>query len=176
MRKTGCDEASATRIREFCARTNKLVVTTDPAVLELLSNVAEIDVGEVQIFAVASSTPEVITFMCDKRSLLALAQAPSLKQVVGLLEQRVKCLEQVMAELMLAAGLPAIGRKILDCTPPADKAISIAFSRGPSVLRDENEVWEALESYYQDLKSWTGNLLAPFPASTLAGGQPKTTA
>lgn len=162
MRRTGCDEASAGRIRAFCAASSPLSDAVDPVLLDELAAIDAIDAGEVQIFATASGDPDAITYMGDKRSLLALAGARSLERVTALLAGRVKCLEQVIGELILQESAQAIGAKVLACTPQADIAVTISF-KSHHGMRPELEIWEALRSYYGDLKANTGALLAPFP-------------
>jgi len=163
MVKTGCDPESASRIREFCDQTQRLSPRVHSEVLELLAAVPEIDPGEVQIFAVASAEPTSFTYMCDKRSLVALSQARGLRTIAESLAGRVKCLEQVMAELILQEGIQEVGLKVMACNPIADQAITIAFKKHPNDLREEVEIWEALQSYYRNLQGGTGVLLAPFP-------------
>jgi len=164
MRKTGCDEVTAVRIREFCGMTCPLHDQADSTTLELLAGVPGIDAGEVQIFAVASTTPDSLSYLGDKRSLVALCSMPPESRIAELLSGRVKCLEQVMGELMLQEGAAAVGMKVLACDPAADMAITISFKGHPG-MRDETEIWVALQSYYQDLRNHTGKLLAPFPVA-----------
>jgi len=164
MEKTGCDQASADRIRAFCSATTPITEMPDTSILELLTDIPGIDVGEVQIFAIAAGDPEAITYMCDKRSLVALAASLTAVDVASLLAGRVKCLEQVMGEFILLVGVENIGNKVLTCFPIADTAITIAF-RGYPGIRPEPQIWQALYSYYEDLRHATGALLAPFPTA-----------
>lgn len=163
MRKTGCDEESAQRIRAFCAATAPLPPSRDVQALTALAGIPGIDVGEVQIFAAASADPQALTYMGDKRSLLAIASAPSVGVLKAMLAGRVKCLEQVMGELMLGTSHAAIGAKVHQAGRGVDITMTIAFF-GAGALRPERETWEALESYYGDLQHRTGDLLAPFPS------------
>lgn len=164
MKKVGCDEASAGRIRAFCSTTRPLSDNADPLLLETLAAISGIDAGEVLIFASATGSHDSVTYMGDKRSLLALAGAGILGELMPLLDGRVKCLEQVMGELILQEGVEAIGRKVLACAPPADIAVTLVF-RGKDGMRPNDDIWAGLESYYLDLKSRTGGLLAPFPVA-----------
>ena len=145
MKRTGCDQASAERIRNFCSSANTLRAIPKASTLELLAGIPEIDVGEVQIFAISSVDADAITYMGDKRSLVALAATPAARSVALLLAGRVKCLEQVIGELILQSDVEIVGQRVLACRPIADTAITIAFSGHPGV-RPEPQVWEALYS------------------------------
>lgn len=161
--KTGCDAATVARIQAFCGKTNPIDGPFDIEILEILTGIPGIDSGEVQIFTIGTTSPDSLTYMADKRSLLALATTPTTKTIADRLAGRVKCLEQVMGELILTAGHAEVGNKVIGANPIADTAITIAF--GTKIgLRQEAETWYALASYYQDLRKKTGELLAAFPA------------
>ena len=147
------------RIRAFCSITRPAPRPTNTSLLELLTNIPEIDVGEVLLFTLGVEWSGAFTFIGDKRSLLALAASPSTQEICESLRGKFKCLEQILAELLLAYG-EEVKEKVRSC-PGADKAVAMAF--GSSTSTPDADILVGLLSFYRFLHGHTGQLLAPFP-------------
>jgi len=157
------DQATIDRVTAFCKMTNPAPEPENFKWLEILNGVPGIDVGEVQIFTMGIENPESVDFIGDKRSLLALATSPSALGAFEALKGRVKCLEQVVAEMICTCNYGTIAEKVKSC-PSADKAISLVFGTS-AFQKPENEISEGLLSYYSYLNDKTLGLLAPFPTA-----------
>lgn len=155
------DQATIDRITDFYNRTSPIPTPREPTWLERLNNIPEIDVGEVLIFAVGLEEDVSITYLGDKRSLVALGNTVTLANAVKILAGRTKCLEQVIAEIVASYGFEHVLLKIRS-RPDADKAMNYIFGTRPH-CRQPMEIWDGLLSYYNDLKEKTNGLLAPYP-------------
>jgi hypothetical protein len=153
------NEETINRIKAFCSATKAAPRPADAALLELLNNIPEIDVGEIVLFTLGVEWPGSITFIGDKRSLLALAASPSANKICESLSGRLKCLEQILAELLLAYG-EMVKVKVRGCLS-ADRAVAMAFGSVESTT--DADIFVGLLSYYNFLLESTGRLLAPFP-------------
>ena len=160
MKRCG-DQATIDRIIDFCSSTKPISQPVDAKWLELLNKIQGIDVGEVLIFAIGAEIDDSLLYIGDKRSIIALMQAVEVSEIVALLERKIKCLEQVLAEMICIYGVTCVRNKVKSCLP-ADTAMRLIFSPSgtPSM---EMDIWCGLNSYYNDLKKFTGNLLAHFP-------------
>lgn len=90
----------------------------------------------------------------DKRSLIALADAPTLAGLRAALSGRVMCLEQALERVVARIGLPTVLASV-DRSPIGDTAIRAVF--GPP--RTPESVGEGLRSYVRHLREQTGTLL-----------------
>ncbi|MCP5305263.1 MAG: hypothetical protein H6953_07440 [Chromatiaceae bacterium] len=124
--------------------------------LALFQDADGIDVGEAVLFSIATTWDSSLTITGDKRALVALAD---LSHQLGLIEKlsgRLKCLEQVVAEMMLNGFETQVIDKVHGWR--WDRALGICFnSRGAS------DALECLSSYYKDLDRSCRGMLAPFP-------------
>jgi hypothetical protein len=146
-----------TRLKRLLATATEITEEPSPEVSVALLAVPGIDPGEALLYAIASLDPESLLLTGDKRSLAALGSSQAIPAVDSI-KGRVKCFEQVVAELIQAHGAGVIvklrGR-------PWDQAVSACVGSGNS----PKEVLCGLESYYMDIQKRAGNILAPFVTS-----------
>lgn len=157
------DQETIDRILNFCNASKAIPEPKESKWLEILNKIQGVDIGEVLIFSFGVETINSLLYIGDKRSIIALSQSDySYKEeVVLLLESRIKCLEQVLAEMICRYGFTPIRSKVMSCQS-SDMAIKIAFGSIQSETR-LTEVWNGLYSYYSDLNHQSGGLLAPYP-------------
>ena len=160
IRRCG-DQATIDRIKAFCKNSKVLPKPTQDEWLTELIKIPGIDPGEVLIFITGYEKPKSLTYIGDKRSLIALTGAAIVKTIHDSLLGRIKCLEQTMAELICCHGLSRILEKVRR-RKDADIVIAIVFGSDPDP-RSLQEIWEGLLSYYNTLYHDTAGLLAPFP-------------
>lgn len=128
---------------------------TDAKDLDVLTDVLDIDEGEAVLFSAAARLPESVLVTGDKRSLQALAGAPSCEEIVRALSGRVLCLEQVIERLISHVGFETVVTRTTQSTL-ADASLSAVFG----MPRTPESVAEGLESYISDIRERTGPLLA----------------
>jgi len=155
------DQATVERIANFCADTMPLPPPKETTWLKKLNEVPDIDTGEVLLFAVGLEEESSFTYIGDKRSLVALAGNESLLGCVRALNGRIKCLEQIIAELIASHTLDHILRKIRT-RKDVDRAMNMVLGNRPQ-SKNTNDIWQGLLSYYNHLNELTGGLLAEFP-------------
>lgn len=155
------NQTTIDRVRAFCDTTKTISQPKELRWLEMLNDIPAIDVGEVLIFSTGAENSDSFTFIGDKRSLCALAETKAAIKAFMALKGRVKCLEQIIAEMIGIHGCTSIGKKLRAC-PTADKTISIVMGSTGTEMQ-EAEIWKGLMSYYSCLYDKTARLLAPFP-------------
>ena len=97
-----------------------------------------------------------MTITGDKRALTALALLSKEVGLVDKLSGRLKCLEQTIAEMMLAGYSGQVISKVHGQS--WDTALRICFNSA-----DSDNALECLSSYYKDINVTCLNMLAPFP-------------
>jgi hypothetical protein len=152
------DSAAVERLVRFVDEVTELEEGTDPALLVRLGAIQDVDPGEAVLFGAAISHSTSILCTGDKRAVQAIAAAKGLDDVRLALAGRVKCLEQVIAELLSAGGDSVVG---LVAGRAFDQTLRICFSGGTA-----EDAMLGLRSYYDDLARESRDLLAPFPTST----------
>ncbi len=146
------------RLKAFLAAVPPLAISPDNPYLPALNAIPQVHAGEVALLAAAAEDIGTIVFTGDKRAIRALAAAGEAVDARHRLEGRLKCLEQVVAELIEAFGFRAVGPRI-HADPTADTALRVCFA-----LCSEQNAIEGLRSYYRDLNRAAPGLLAPPPA------------
>jgi len=144
----------AVNITRGCVCVSVELLDTEP---KILSEVEGIDPGEALLIASTQSETVFYLISGDKRWPEAVAREPNLEPIRERLAGRVICLEQIILKLIQTQGFETIKAKIL----PArhyDKAMMSIFGSGDQSTCEN--VLEGLETYIQDLRRLTGDLLA----------------
>lgn len=144
------------RISGFVADANPLDAELDASHLETLNGVLGIDQGEAILFASASQLPDEALLTGDKRSLIALAEAPSCGAICTELAGRVLCLEQIVQQVISVCGFEHVRARIAPSVA-CDTVLQIVFRDG--LVTTEANATEGLRSYVGDLRGKTGRLL-----------------
>lgn len=150
------DKHALADLMEFVGMINEV---EDEAPIELLaqfSGIDQIDQGEAVLFALTALNDQSITITGDKRALKALAELGGVSGALGLLQGRLKCFEQIIAELLLSRHEEIIIKKVSG--HHWDMAMHICFSLGKA-----GDALEGLQSYYNKVNGECMNLLVPFP-------------
>lgn len=121
---------------------------------QLLKN-PSIDIGEALLFSIGANEPDSLTFTGDKRSIEAIHNDPSLAQIKTLLTGKIKCLEQVVAEIIIN-DQTVVFKKLYGHS--WDTTIRIVSNSS-----DVDQCLDGLKNYYNHLNTSCGNILAPFP-------------
>jgi hypothetical protein len=143
------------RILDF----QKSVGEIDPAPNDLLlmfEDIPAIDSGEAQLFAAACESSDLLVVTGDKRSIRCLASTAACKAIARSLAGRVICLEQVVKHVIAARGFDYAKRKIV---PAVDCDASLRAIFGMGLDAEEQNVGRALNSYINDLRVASGDLL-----------------
>lgn len=143
------------RVRSFSSSVNQ-IENTDKALIEALQNVPQVDAGEAVLFAAALQDDASLTFTGDKRAIESLFQSLEAQDIVPPLIGRVKCIEQIVAEMLIRFDSTGLIERIQGKT--WDSGLRACFSSGIA-----QDIMEGLRSYYNDLNSRCGNVLAAFP-------------
>ena len=130
------------------------------AILDQLSSVSDIDVGEAVMYAVMLDHPSYLLASGDKRAMRALAANPCLSNVRDALAGRVICLEAAVRMLVKRDGVAQVAQAFAPLLS-ANTALRVAFSEG--LATGERNCLSALDSYLRDLSSEVGEdfLLIP---------------
>ena len=163
------DEATIFRIKTFCEQSREIPSPKKLDWLERLNAIPNIDVGEVLIFSIGIEEQSAITYIGDKRALVALAGAPALREAIEILGGRIKCLEQIVAEMIICHGMVEVVEKVR-ARPETDMSLKIVFGSVQDGRR-QVEILDGLRSYYNDLNKSTGGLLAAFPGIAPSVGE-----
>jgi len=150
------DQAAVQRIREFVGMVSQLEDEPSPDHLAILADTPQIDPGEAVLFAAAAADQESLTFTGDKRAITALVTTARAQSVAECLRGRIKCLEQIAAEMLLCVDAGNVIAKIRG--KDWDTTLRICCSSGSA-----KETISALNSYYTHLNNECQSLLAPFP-------------
>lgn len=156
-KRTGSDEAT-TRLRDLLASCIAIPVYDGSPVLTALSEYSNIDAGEAIIFTAAIEEVESIIFTGDKRAIKAFADAVRDLGLEDRIFGRVKCYEQIIAEIIEGHGFEEVAEKIRN-DPDADKSMRACFSS-----QAKHDVIVGLSSYYRHLARSAPGLLADPPA------------
>jgi len=146
------------RLRKFARNAPLLEPPENTDDIVRLNKLLHLDEGEVLLFAYNIYDPGSITFTGDKRAILSISNAAEVADLVSIIRGRVKCLEQVVAELLLKFDAASLKSRIM-LDRGCDRSLGICFSPNST-----KEMLQALYSYYNDLNSKTNGILAPFPS------------
>ncbi len=127
-------------------------------IIARLGDVPSIDPGEALLFAYNLWKPESLTYIGDKRAITALGKGADISDVTALIQGRVKCFEQIMAEFLIQSGVEVIQAKV-QSAPGCDTTMDICF-RAQTIV----DVLTGLISYYQHLSENCNGILMPFPS------------
>lgn len=122
------------------AEAQPLVTAAPPEVAALLAGKNEIDVGEVQLLALAASE-SLLLISGDKRALAAVSKVA---EVAPMLAGKLVCLEAMMLALCKTLGVERI-RAAVAPHRRIDKVFQVCFSDGGTPV-------ECLGSYLRDLQ------------------------
>ena len=150
-------QGALTRLREFVRSTNEITYA-DSTLVEAIQDVPQVDAGEAVLFAAALADDSSFTFTGDKRAVESLFQSKSTQEIVKRLVGRIKCFEQVVAEMMLRFDVVSLIERIQG--RPWDTSLRACYSSG-----NTETIREGLQSYHRDLNRKCGNALAPFPGA-----------
>lgn len=114
----------------------------------------ELDGGESQLLAILANRAYRLLITGDKRAIRAIAVIAKTE-----VDERIACLEQLMAHLAQIAGIDAI-RTCVCAEPKVDRAISICFSC-VKAAPELGGVLAALASYIGHLNSEAPGVLLP---------------
>ena len=143
-------------IRAFLTEVEELHNKPSIKMLNLFQEVDQIDPGEAVLFAMAVTWDRSITITGDKRALVAISSLSNEIDSIKKLSGRLKCLEQIIAEMMIAGLNQKVQEKVHG--KKWDTALRICFNSG----HNSNTI-ECLKSYYTDINARCHNMLAPFP-------------
>lgn len=146
------------RLQALANQTKEISTPPNIELLSALGEVNQIDSGEAILFALGGILRNSLTLTGDKRSLTALSKAVSEGKLPNLYVGRLKCFEQVIAEILLSHDEELIINKVNGHS--WDKALYNCF--GASML-STSAILEGLRSYYNYLNDQCLNMLAPFP-------------
>lgn len=131
----------------------------DTAVLDRLAAVPDIDPGEALLFATLYEQPVYLLASGDKRSMIALGNAPGLDDVRTAIKGRIVSLETALTLLVNQNGAAFIG-PALQPLAPKHKTIDILI--GTKTTFDNNEAIRQIRSYLDNLVAQIGpSLLYP---------------
>ncbi len=134
-------------------------------VFDELLQTEDIDDGEAllttYVYQILQADPsfQALIFTGDKRYFRALASL-SIPILQASLPHRFWCLEQLIHRAIGTYGFETIRDKIVPVRE-CDMVLKAVFGSGP--LATENNSMQTLNSYIEDLRKATGNLLAPYP-------------
>lgn len=141
-------------VRSLCDDVEPLTESAaDARIRQALAETDAIDVGEAELFALMTEKPGYYLSTGDKRSLIALATSPDLREVYRAVKGRVICVETLLERLVKSQGIAPVAKAV---TPlrPFDRMISAIFSRDEAT--PEAACLEGLASYVRDLESKIG--------------------
>jgi hypothetical protein len=158
--------AAVSTFEEFLQRSQLLEPTTAEqamaADLELAAQISglNLDAGESQLCAIVTLRSVPLLLTGDKRAIRAIESLLGSDNRLGALRQRVKCLEQLVLDLLTALGSTATLRPTICAESHIDKALTICFGcHSPDITPQEAEL--GLQSYIDDLRRDAPQILAP---------------
>ena len=125
----------------------------DTAVLDRLAAVPDIDPGEALLFATLYEQPVYLLASGDKRSMIALGNAPGLDDVRTSLEKRILSLETALILLIRKIGAIAVGSAL---QPLGKKNTTIDILFGHKTEFDDIEAIRQIRSYLKSLVAQIG--------------------
>lgn len=150
------DEESYSRLESFLKIAKPLDArSADPDLLDAMSAVQNIDIGEALLLAVGATARDALIITGDKRSLAALCSHESVVHLANALAGRVISMEVLFSYLVDDQFTHV--QECVRLKPDVDKALNIAF--GITSPASYESVQEALASYINHLRAVTGNLL-----------------
>lgn len=139
------------RICEFLNSVKIIDWQSSDEELLLLQSVPGIDAGEAVLFSATAKTTEFWLVTGDKRSLRAIASAPSCVKIAKRISRRVLCLEQIILLIIERKGFDYVKNKIVPALAlEVDSAIRAAFGSGMEATKP-NAV-ASLNGYIEELK------------------------
>jgi hypothetical protein len=151
-------ERVVSTIISFLGKVAEIPDVPSPELVRLLSERPEIDPGEIVLFSIAAVDASCLVCTGDKRAVAAIAQSAKDHEPLERLRGRIKCLEQIVAEMMFAPNARTTLLKIR--SKEWDTALRLCCASG-----GPQDAVTALHSYYRYLNAECAGLLAPFPAS-----------
>lgn len=131
----------------------------DTSILDRLADVPDIDPGEALLFATLYEQPVYLLASGDKRSMIALGNAPDLDDVRTAIKGRILSLETALTLLVNQNGAATIGPAL---QPLAAKHRTIDILFGTKTTFDDNETIHQIRSYLDHLVAQIGpSLLYP---------------
>ena len=144
------------RIETFLGSATELASAMNEDDQAILNKVVGIDQGEALFFSAASRDPDSVLFTGDKRSLRALASAPTCAEIVARLRSRVVCFEQVVVIAIRELGFGAVRDRALGALG-SDRVLQSAFGSGAAAT--EANVTAALRAYVPSTEADGAGLL-----------------
>jgi hypothetical protein len=120
-----------------------------------------VDVGESQLTAIVAERGIVALETGDKRAISALEQMLDACEFIGPLRGKVRCLEQIVLNLISSDEAYAGIADLVCAEPDVDTAMSICFGCYSSPAAPRESALEALDSYIATLREDAPRLLAP---------------
>lgn len=147
-------------VRQTALAKAKLVtpLTDRPANDAMLQKLAvsDIDEGEALMFALVAENPSWLLTTGDRRSLVALATNPDLKDVCGALAGRLVCIETVLRLLVVTDGVEKIAAAFASVRETNQK-LRVIFSEANATNLDS--CLEGIDSYLAALRREVGDHL-----------------
>lgn len=128
----------------------------DESELDLLRGVSDIDTGEALLYASTQTLQAFWLLTGDKRSLVALAEAPDCQAIAARLSGKVICLEQIIVRILHSHPFEAVLSKIVPARE-CDTVVKVAFGSGNQT--NLSHAIQILDAYIRELRAVTGNLL-----------------
>src|SRR5579871_4656336 len=120
---------AAERLFNFLSNAIEIKESDSNKYLAALSIHPQVDAGEAILFAMALDELETLVYTGDKRSIAALAEFLDQTGLRSILEGRIKCLEQVVAEIIEISDFDSICKKIR-ADKATDKTLYMCFNSG----------------------------------------------
>ena len=131
----------------------------DTTLLERLQTVPDIDPGEALLFATLYEQPVYLLASGDKRSMVALGNAPELDDVRQSVRGRILSLETALTLLIRRLGANVIGPRL---RPFRERHQTVSILFGYKTEFDDQESLDQIRSYLNDLIKHIGSdLLYP---------------
>ncbi|KKL72794.1 hypothetical protein LCGC14_2081330 [marine sediment metagenome] len=149
------DQAKA-RAEKQCTRVSALTDRPrNDRVLDLLSTIEDIGVGEALLYALLAEKPGAYLASGDKRAMIALAADPALQDVRRSVAGRVVCLEAALKLLVERTGVKPTARAFSPLREvKVNTVLRVVFSSAEATTKAD--CLEALNSYLADLDGKTG--------------------
>jgi hypothetical protein len=128
----------------------------DEKIIESLSDIPGIDSGEQILFSIRPQTNDFLILTGDKRALTHLWEAQGVELIKLALSGKIVCLEWIMINLLESENFDSLLGQIKASNFCEDQEIRIVFNQ---VDLTPEMAKKGLQSYLDDLKKHTGNLL-----------------
>jgi hypothetical protein len=128
----------------------------DEKIIESLSIIPGIDSGEQVLFSIIPKTNDFLVLTGDKKALTHLWEAQGVESIKLALSGKIVCLEWIMLKLLESENFDFLSGQIKAANFCGDQEIRIVFNQAELT---SGKAKNGLQSYLDDLKKHTGNLL-----------------